>query len=276
VLFAHRSVERNVSFPLELRRQHIDEIRRRVGAEVRALHLEHLLERPSGTLSRGEAQLVQIARAMVRLPNVLLLDEPLATLDDSTRRRMQGELSLLQDGYGVTTMMATNDADDAMRMATRLVVLGAGRVVQVGTPAEVRRSPATFDAAVSTGECWQIRARVEAGQEGFWLVRDGRPVGTSSAGTSFRHRAWAPALADRVGEEVIVGLRPHDVAVAADGPVPAMVTRVIPGQSTTLVCDVAGCPVGVHTDVRAAVGDAIRLRIDRLTVFDASSGFAIV
>ena len=229
VMFPKRSVSRNVSFPLELRKQHADEIRRRVDAEVRAFHLEHLLNRNPGSLSRGEAQLVQIARAMVRTPRVLLLDEPLATLDDQTGRRMRSELRMLQEGYGVTTLMTTNDPNDAMQMPRRLAVLHDGRVVQVGEPSAVYRSPATLDAALATGECWSVPVVIEADREGFWLVRRAPAVEAAAA----RNRpafaiAWAPALADWVGAEVSMMLRPADLTVVNSGSVVARVMRLCP------------------------------------------------
>ena len=100
-----RNVRRNVSFPLETRRQEAAEIRDRVDAEARAMHLEHLLARRPDELSRGETQLVQIARAMVRTPPVLLLDEPPVRLDTARQAQMRTELAMLQSGYGVTTVI---------------------------------------------------------------------------------------------------------------------------------------------------------------------------
>ena len=150
-LLPHRNVGRNVAFPLEVRHQTLEEIRARVGAEARALHIESLLERSPRDLAAGEAQLVQIARALVRVPRVLLLDEPLARLDARVRERMRRELRMLQQGYGVTTIFTTNDPTEAMAMSDRLVVLDAGRVEQVGTPIDVYREPVSLLAAQLTG-----------------------------------------------------------------------------------------------------------------------------
>jgi len=152
VLLPHRDVRGNIAFPLEVRQYHDDEIEVRIRAETRALHIESLLTRPSGQLSEGERQLVQIARALVRVPSLLLLDEPLARLDAAQRQWMRRELVLLQEGYGVTALIATNDPVEAMTVPSRLIVLDCGRIIQTGVPLEVYDSPANLVAAALTGE----------------------------------------------------------------------------------------------------------------------------
>ena len=274
VMFRTRNVRRNVSFPLEIRRQEREEIRDRVDAEVRAMHLEHLLTRHPDELSRGETQLVQIARAMVRTPRVLLLDEPLASLDAARQAQMRTELALLQSGYGVTTVMATNDPVDAMTMPSRLVVIHRGNVVQVDRPDSVRRSPATIDAAVGTGECWLIPATVSADRDGFWLDVD-HQTDVDAAGPALRHRAWMPALADHIGAQVILGVRPGDVVVSPTGPILASVTKIVPGVAGVAYCDVGGWRFGLTPPAKVREGDVVRVQIDHLVVFDEVTGWAI-
>ena len=174
-LLPNRNVGRNVQFPLEIRRATADAIRDRVTAEARALRIEHLLRADPATLSRGEQQLVQIARTMVRTPRVLLLDEPFAPLDEHQRSRMRSEIRMLQRGYAVTTIMATNDPVDAMSLASMVIVLDGtpGRIVQFGTPHEVHDEPATLDVASATGPMWTLPVRVEPDGDGFWLVHAG-------------------------------------------------------------------------------------------------------
>lgn len=172
-LLPDRNVGRNVAFPLEVRQQTAEEIRTRVGAEARALHIEALLERSPEHLSVGEAQLVQIARALVRVPAVLLLDEPLARLDAQVRERMRRELRMLQQGYGVTTLVTTNDWREAMALSDRLVVLDEGRVVQTGAPMDVYREPVSLVAAHLTGPV----ATTVLQRDGRRVVRVERPDG---------------------------------------------------------------------------------------------------
>jgi ABC-type sugar transport system ATPase subunit len=272
-LLANRSVRRNVSFPLEMRRQHADEIRRRVEAEVRALHLEHLLTRHPDELSHGEQQMVQIARALVRVPKVLLLDEPFAALDEPRRRRMRSEIATLQEGYGVTTLMTTNDIRDVEALARTLVVVDAGRVVQCAPLDAVRAAPATLLAAAATGSVTTLQVRVVGDGAGYWLVRD-----DPSGGPALRHRVWAPGYASLVGRIVTMAVRCDDACLSDSGSVVAVVERIVPGGPPILHCRVAGAVVTVAAESTRSisVGDRVTLRIDRHSVFDPVTGAALV
>jgi ABC-type sugar transport system ATPase subunit len=261
-LLPNRNVRRNVQFPLELRHQLAEEIRMRVTAEARAMQIEHLLRRDPRHLSRGEQQLVQIARTMVRTPRVLLLDEPFAPLDPQLRVRLRSEIGTLQRGYGVTTLMATNDPTDAMALATSIIVLNGSpaRVVQIGDPHDLHAEPATLDAATATGPVWTLDVRVYAEGSGFWLVGDG----------AVRLRSWAPTLRDYVGRTVTLGVRPEDLRRDDRGEATAILRRIVPGSDATLLCSWGGRTVtatGVaHGD---EIGTSIALRVDRALVFDA-------
>ena len=270
-LLGHLSVRRNVSFPLDVRRRDAEEIRRRVNAEVRALHIEELLVRHPNELSHGEQQMVQIARTLVRVPHVLLLDEPFAALDEQLRHRMRAEIALLQDGYGVTTLMSTNDPLDVTTLTSLLIVLDEGRLVQFGDTAWVRRSPATLLATAATGSVSLVEMFVIADRDGFWLVRED-PAG----GEPVRIRAWSPALGEYVGTPVTVGIRPDDLVICDNGSIPAIVERHIPIPVGAVLCAVGGVLVVARmdgADVRA--GESVRLRLDHLAVFDKLTGATI-
>lgn len=270
-LLGHLSVRRNVSFPLDVRRRDAEEIRQRVNAEIRALHIEELLLRHPNELSHGEQQMVQIARTLVRVPHVLLLDEPFAALDEQLRHRMRAEIALLQDGYGVTTLMTTNDPLDVATLTSLLIVLDDGRLAQFGDPAWVRRSPATLLAAAATGSLSLLEMTVIADRDGFWLVRED-PAG----GELVRIRAWSPALDEYVGTLVTVGIRPDDLVVCDHGSIPAIVERYIPIPVGGVRCAVGGVPVMATTDgADVAAGHSVRLRLDHLAVFDKLTGAAI-
>ena len=267
-LLPNRNVRRNVEFPLELRRETVDAIRDRVNAEARAMHIEHLLMRSPAHLSRGEQQLVQIARTMVRAPKVLLLDEPFAPLDEHLRIRMRAEIRMLQRGYGVTTVMATNDPVDAMSLASLIVVLDGSpaRVVQFGAPAELHDEPATVDVAFATGSLWTLPVRVDSDGDGFWLVHDG----------AVRLRSWSPALRDRVGGTVTLGVRTPHLVRDERGDAEAVLRRVIPGSDAALLCSWGGRMVTATGRATAdEVGRPIRLRVGRPVIFDVDDGHRI-
>jgi len=160
-LLPHRDVLGNVAFPLEVHHELAAEIASRVTAETRALHIESLLARNPGQLSSGERQLVQMARAMVRTPSVMLLDEPLARLDAAMTQQLRLDLHALQQGYGVTTLLATSDPVEAMTMPDRIVVLEGGRIAQVDTPINVYERPVTLVAAACTGDMSMLDVRIE-------------------------------------------------------------------------------------------------------------------
>ncbi len=266
-LIGHLSARRNVSFPLDVRRMATAEIRRRVDAEARALHIEQLMHRDPATLSAGEQQMVQIARALVRVPNVLLLDEPFASLDDQLRGRMRAEFAVLQSGYQVTTLMATNDSADVEALAGTVAVLDGGQLAQFGDTAVVRRSPVNLLAAVVTGPLSLIEMTVVAAQEGFWLQRE-----DPAAGQLVRIRAWTPALADHVGTRVTVGLRPEDVEIADSGSIPATIRSTARFGGAGVACVVAGASVGATAPAGRppGSGSAVRLRVHHHVVFDRS------
>ncbi len=272
-LLGHLSVRRNVSFPLDVRRRDPEEIRNRVDAEVRALRIEELMHRHPNELSHGEQQMVQIGRALVRTPRVLLLDEPFASLDEQLRYRMRAEIAMLQEGYGVTTLMSTNDPLDVARLARTVVVMHDGRIVQAGPTDVVRRSPASLGAAAATGSLSVIEMTVVADREGFWLMRED-PRG----GELVRIRAWTPSLAGYVGSTVAVGVRPQDLLVTETGAIPATVERRIPIPPGNVQCSVAGAVLMAMSDPSTTVasGDAVRLRLDHLVVFDRVTDLAIV
>ena len=264
-LFGHLSARRNVSFPLDIRRLHSQEIRQRVDAEVRALHIEELMDREPSKLSVGEQQMLQIARALVRVPTVLLLDEPFASLDEQLRSRMRAEIKMLQSGYGVTTLMATNHSADVESLTGTMVVLDNGQLVQVGETATVRRWPVNRLAAIASGPLSLIDMTVITEQRGSWLVRDD-PAG----GESIRIRSWVPGLARYSGATVTVGVRPEDIDISDTGTIPAIVDGTAQFGTGDVSCRVAGVRVGlaVPRDRRATIGSAVRLNLRHHVVFD--------
>lgn len=142
-LFPHMTVAQNVAFPLELRKQPRDAIRRRVKEVLALVDLERFALRRPAQLSGGQQQRVALARCLAYSPDLLLLDEPLSALDRQLRQRLQTELKTLHRKVGVTIINVTHDQEEALSMSTRIAVINHGRIVQLGTPTEIYDHPVT-------------------------------------------------------------------------------------------------------------------------------------
>jgi ABC-type sugar transport system ATPase subunit len=264
-LLAFRDVRGNVSFPLEIQRVPRDEIDSRVEAEARVLEIEHLLARRPGQLGAGHQQLVQAARALVRVPNVFLMDEPLARLDAHLRVQMRQEFRLLQEGYGVTTVFITNDQDEAMAMADRIAILEDGRLQQVGAPLDVYRRPSSKFVAqfVGANPMAVLPARVRADAGGYWLDF-GR----------FRIRAWIPSLNEVPEGRVELGIRPEEIVMAGSGTEVTVGRGYFVGSHGYAKVELAP---GHWAEMRTAgpppaEGSTVTVRLRRLHVFHPNSG----
>ncbi len=140
-LYPHMSVRKNLAFGLSNLRMPRDEIERRVAEAARILQIGELMERKPRQLSGGQKQRVAIGRAIVREPQLFLFDEPLSNLDAELRVQMRVELANLYNRLGTTMIYVTHDQVEAMTMATRITVLNAGTIEQVGTPYELYNAP---------------------------------------------------------------------------------------------------------------------------------------
>jgi sulfate transport system ATP-binding protein len=144
-LFRHMSVATNIAFGLEVRphaeRPSRADIKHRVQELLSMMQLEGLGERYPSQLSGGQRQRVALARALAIEPRMLLLDEPFGALDAKVRKELRVWLRHIHDQAGVTSIFVTHDQDEAFAMADLVAVMNAGRIEQVGTPADVRRDP---------------------------------------------------------------------------------------------------------------------------------------
>jgi ABC-type Fe3+/spermidine/putrescine transport system ATPase subunit len=142
-LFPHMTAGENVAFGLRMRDLENSEIQKRVDQALDLVQLRGLAERRPLQLSGGQRQRVALARALVIRPTVLLLDEPLSNLDLQLREEMRVEIAGLQRRLGITTVFVTHDQGEALVMSDRIAVMNAGRIEQVGRPAEIYERPAT-------------------------------------------------------------------------------------------------------------------------------------
>ena len=214
-LFPHLSVGDNVAFPLTLRGVPSRETAARVAAMLELVRLPGRQLRRPAELSGGERQRVALARALVFRPPLLLMDEPLGALDRELRASMQGELRELQRRLGLTTVFVTHDQAEAMSLGDRIAILAAGRLQQVGRPAELYDAPANPFVARFLGESNLLAGVVEA--------VDGAGARIRTAGGSVVIAAGPDA---RPGERVHVLLRPEALGLDGDPPGPGPAARL--------------------------------------------------
>ncbi len=146
-LFPHMTVRANIAYGLEMAGVREPERGRRVAEALAMVQLDALASRKPHLLSGGQRQRVALARALVKRPRLLLLDEPLASLDRKLRQQMQLELKRLQHEVGITFVLVTHDQEEALVMADRIALMERGRIAQLGTPREIYDRPANLFAA---------------------------------------------------------------------------------------------------------------------------------
>ncbi len=153
-LYPHMSVRENLAFPLMSRMLSMSEseINLKVTSVAQTLKIDHKLSNKATELSGGEMQRVAIGRALVRNPNIYLMDEPLSSLDAKLRSDLRIELTRIQKDIGGTFLYVTHDQIEAMTMATDIGVLEEGRLIQFGTPREVYDNPASVSVAARLGQ----------------------------------------------------------------------------------------------------------------------------
>ena len=216
-LFPHMSVRRNVEYGLRRLGVAAQELQRRTDEALEMVQMTALAGRKPHQLSGGQRQRVALARALIRRPKVLLLDEPLSALDKKLREQTQFELMNIQYELGTTFILVTHDQEEAMALSTRIAVMDRGRVVQVGTPAEVYEYPQTRFVANFIGSTNLIEAVV---------------TGTGAGLVHLHAAAFAADLvaddAARVaaGQQVCVALRPEKIRLSKTPPVGERVNAI--------------------------------------------------
>ncbi len=287
-LYPHMNVYDNMAFGLKLRKASRPEIDRRVTEAATLLGIEYLLQRRPRELSGGQRQRVALGRAIVREPDVFLMDEPLSNLDALLRVQMRGEISKLHNRLKTTFIYVTHDQVEAMTMGDRIVIMKDGVVQQIGTPQEVYARPANVFVAGFIGTPSMTFL------SGILTPADGTLVFDTEQIRVLLPAAWASPLSRWVDRPVIAGIRPSDVhlvaqgdraaiaASAADaggegrGVVAARVDVVEPmGDLAYIFADVGGRTFTVRVDPLdiPQVGQVVPLRIDggALRLFDAET-----
>lgn len=204
-LYPHMTVAENLGFGLKLRGHSSDEVARRVQEAAAKLELITYMDRLPRQLSGGQRQRVALGRALVRQPQVFLLDEPLSNLDAKLRTTMRTEIARLHRSLGTTMIYVTHDQVEAMTLGQRIVVLNEGIVQQIDAPMRIYERPANLFVAGFLGNPAMnlLRGRLH-GDHGLTLA--GQKVRLSLAAD--RHGAL---LREHEGQELIAGVRPEDL-----------------------------------------------------------------
>ena len=257
-LFPHLSVAGNIAFGLEERRVPRAEVRARVDRALDLVRLDPATfgERRPSELSGGQRQRVALARALVLEPPILLLDEPLGALDLQLRKEMQLELRQLNRTLGITFILVTHDQEEALVMSDRIAIMSAGRVVQVGSPAEIYRHPRTAFVASFIGEANLLDGTVAAFGDGMANVvqRDGA--------------AWrVPMPTAAIGTAVRIAVRPEWLALQPATATPLPSHNMLPGT----IGEVIFRGETVHVLVRLAGEVRVRVAVEHGALANGAS-----
>lgn len=231
-LYPHLTVLQNILFPLEnlkgADRPSRQEMRRRALETAQLVQIEDLLERKPKELSGGQQQRVAIARALVKMPRVLLLDEPLSNLDARLRLQTREEICKIQKKTGITTLFVTHDQEEAMSISDWIVVMKEGILMQQGRPQQVYDDPANLFVAQFLGT---PPINVFEGE-----VRNSRLLLGDQTVLNVPGATDGP---------VFIGIRPEGFLPSSEGPVTCSLNRVeVLGRDTSIVCAHPACLAG--------------------------------
>jgi sn-glycerol 3-phosphate transport system ATP-binding protein len=284
-LYPHMTVYKNLAFGLKERKTPKAEIDRRVKEAATMLGLDELMKRRPAQLSGGQRQRVAMGRALVREPQVFLLDEPLSNLDAKLRVQMRAELKKIHQLLGITTVYVTHDQVEAMTLGQRIVVMSAGEVQQIGNPHDVYRRPTNLFVAGFIGSppmnLLRGRAsggRIEAGELSFERagVPDGdvavgvRPESVTTRIDGLPNLGFDVDVVEPLGDEVVVhGSTPGDV-VESGAEEERELALTVEGSRAPFVARFA-------PENEPESGDQLRLGVEpaRIHLFDLQTGARI-
>jgi len=282
-LYPHMSVYENMAFGLKLRKLPKEEIDRRVKEAARLLDIEHLLDRKPRELSGGQRQRVAMGRAIVREPQLFLMDEPLSNLDAKLRVQMRAELQKLHHRLGVTTIYVTHDQTEAMTLGQKIAVMNAGVVQQVGTPLELYEKPANKFVASFIGSPSMnfIEVTVITDEKGdFFLFNEGLKLKVP--------QKFVEKLSPYLNKVVILGIRPEDIYDTTSSSYPqsvelqkAIIEVMEPmGAEVYLYFNIIGnsmiARVDAHTQAKIGAELTLAFDMEKIHIFNKETEKAIL
>ncbi len=222
-LFPHMNVFENVAFALRCQKVAKHEIQQRVLETLAIVRLAGFAHRPIASLSGGQQQRVAIARAIISHPRVLLLDEPLSSLDYRLRKEMQYELKQLQKSLNITFIFVTHDQEEALSMSDRIVIFNQGKIEQIGTPRDIYETPRNLHVAQFIGEANIFDIEVKALGENLFV--------TEIESIPFHCKKISRFTC---GDKVHMLLRPEDIRVWGQHEV-HQTTDMLPGKIVDII-----------------------------------------
>ena len=293
-LYPHMTVFENMAFGLKLRTVPKDEIARKVEEAARILDIAHLLDRKPKALSGGQRQRVALGRAIVRNPQVFLLDEPLSNLDAKLRAQMRTEISKLHKKLGTTFIYVTHDQTEAMTMGDRIVVMKDGYIQQIDTPTNLYSNPVNQFVAGFIGSPQMNFIDAKLLKQGDkYIVDFGSEETKEAKAVRFQvevpaSKADSAALDPFVDKDVVLGIRPeniHDEPAFLDQATTGVIDTTVEvtemmGAETYLYLDCVGISLTARVSPRSTARpqDEIRVAIDpnKIHIFDKDTEKAIV
>ena len=286
-LYPNMTVGQNIVFGLEMRGVAKPERDKAMGEVAKLLQIDHLLDRKPGQLSGGQRQRVAMGRALVRHPKIFLFDEPLSNLDAKLRVEMRTEIKKLHQRLKATIVYVTHDQIEAMTLATRIAVMKAGELLQLGTPKEIYENPADLFVAGFMGSPSMnlIPAKLVQANGGLGVSVTREDAEPAVLPLVNGNAAWS----SYVGHDVILGVRPEHISDPSNTeaqdpdhrPLEAVVEVTEPTGPDVLAVMMLGgveATARLHADSKARPGERSTFLVDmgKVCLFDAKTERRIV
>ena len=271
-LYPHMTIRENIAFPLKMKKIKKAERIEKVDRIAELMQIQDLLKRKPGKLSGGQQQRAAIARALVKEPRLLLLDEPLSNLDARLRIELREEIRRLQKKLAITTIFVTHDQEEAMSLSDRILLMDRGKMIQYDTPKNLYKTPNSIFAAKFLGNppinLIGAQMKKNAGGEGEVICLEN---GESMNGTVCTIHNTISEREDM--DNITVGIRPEDMVIATQGEISGVIQSVQTlGKEVYIRFDFRGISLTACTgwDRELSEGEKIAFHPKRIHIFPNS------